>query len=265
MLMTDHMKPLSRPEPLHFRSATVDHPPAPRKGLAQVERRAKLFEAGTYEDKGVTITPDHLSALATSFRPVPILVEHQPSPLDLGHLAGVEAHGAELYGTLAFSTEAHALVERSGARSLSIGLSADLTEIREVSLVRNPRVASAQIFSADTIRFFIELPPDRRARDAEAARQVEGMVREGRIAPAQVDAARRLLASDDLLPFDDQQISVSAMFRHFLDLAPTANLFSKVARTGRQEYSDSLLLPEEAEFYRRHFPDVSLRDIAGQR
>ena len=232
---------------------------------ATIPRRAKLFEAGTYEDQGISISAEQLTTLAADFRPVPILVEHQPSPLDLGTLSSVEARGSELFGTLCFSAEANALVEKSGARGLSIGLARDLTAIREVSLVRHPRVADAALFNADTVAFFVELPPDRRTNEHRVRRQVEGLVREGRISPAQAETARGLLANDDSVSFNDQVLTVSALFRHFLDLAPTNAMFTQVARAPQGDFSGDLMMPEEAAFYRRHFPDVSLSEIAKRR
>ena len=59
--------------------------------------------------------------------------------------------GDELFGTVSLTPEAHGLVERSGARSLSLGLTPDLMGIREVSLVRHPRIESAQLFSAGPV------------------------------------------------------------------------------------------------------------------
>ena len=56
-------------------------------GADWVRRRAKLFEAGDYPDKGVTVAPETLQALANGFsQPVPVLVEHAESPLQLGFL-----------------------------------------------------------------------------------------------------------------------------------------------------------------------------------
>jgi len=232
---------------------------------ALVARRAKLFEAGEYADKGISISTDHLVTLARGFRPVPILIEHQPSPLDLGSLSSVEARGVELFGTLHFTAEAHALVEKSGARGLSVGLARDLSAIREVSLVRHPRVSDAALFHQDTVTFFAEMPPDRSYRDRKVRQQVETLVREGRIAPAQADAAARLLAQSDRVGFDADSPSVAALFRQFLDQAPTSGMFASVARAPQGDFSSDLMMPEEAAFYRRHFPDVSLSEIAKRR
>jgi len=240
-----------------------------------IERRAKLFEAGEYPDKGVTVTHSDLSLLASSFASaVPIWIEHAASPLELGYLTAVAADGNDLYGTLAFSPEAHALIERSGARSLSVGLAPDLSAIREVSLVRQPRVASAQIFSGDSLQFDREFSatPDYQAayERLQQARQREQSdenlrrwVQEGRLTPAQVPFARALAAASDTLEFDGRSVPVSHLLAELIRHAPSFRRGTPIAST--PESDDALMLPEEAAFYRQHFPDVTLREIAARR
>ena len=193
----------------------MEHPQQSPQPARWVERRAKLFEAGEYPDKGVSVMPEHLLRIAESFdRPVPLLIEHASSPLQLGYLTQVEAQGNELFGTLSLSEEANRLVERSGARSLSLGLSPDLTRIREVSLVQNPRVPTAQIFGQGPV-FESSLPDldaaywrerfealERSTRESGAEQIVQGFLRQGKLVPAQVPFARAILASDDTLEFD---------------------------------------------------------------
>lgn len=149
----------------------------PSTGASPVRREAKLFEAGDYPDKGVTVLPEDLADLAARFqRPVPILIEHTDSPLALGFLESVRADGTELFGTVALSEEANCLIEQSGADSLSLGLSPDLREIQEVSLVRHPRVPSARLFAGPI--FHTKLPTRKTEADwqarAEAAERVAG-------------------------------------------------------------------------------------------
>src|SRR5437667_10816650 len=75
------------------------------------DRRAKLFEIGEYEDKGLSVAQPDLHSLAANFdMPVPILVEHVEHPLRLGYLTHVEAAGPELFGILALTPEADELV-----------------------------------------------------------------------------------------------------------------------------------------------------------
>ncbi len=264
-----------------------------------IDRRAKLFEAGEYPDKGVSITREDLASLCAAFDlPVPILIEHAKSPLEIGFLTQVEAVGDELFGNLALTEEADALIRTSGARSLSLGLSRDLARIQEVSLVTSPRVASAQMFGGE-IRFWARLEPivetngteethgspaadpsssfqgdfDWRARfhalsarvERDMAEQkLEAWVREGRILPSQVPFARALMAIPETIDFDGESRPVHQLLIAMLERQPPHGLFSETAPT-LSPSSASLFLPEEAEFYRRHFPDVSLDVIAARK
>ncbi|MFY9234652.1 MAG: hypothetical protein WAO58_09355 [Fimbriimonadaceae bacterium] len=279
-----------------------------------IERSAKLFETGDYPDKGVTITIENLNALADGFgEPVPVLIEHADSPLELGFLTGVQALGEELFGTVSLTPEANSLVERSGARALSLGLSPDLTAIREVSLVRNPRVESAQLYSG--IRFdgrlgdaallkgeglveavgsilglpspepfphppapsprhepFVERGSNWKERyerlvgeqeEREADRLVREFVAVGKLCPAQAPLAKALLLSSDTVAFGGESRPLRQVAQEMIERQPRLALFSEIVPDGGSEGASShLLLPEEAEFYRKHFPDVSLEEIA---
>jgi hypothetical protein len=231
-----------------------------------------LFEAGVYPDKGVTVTADHLAALASTFGdPVPLLIEHSDSPLNMGYLTEVRSEGNELFGTVSLTPEANAMVESSGAKSLSLGLSPDLAAIREVSLVRNPRVDSARLFHGE-VRFMGGLEPDpacqaewRRLREARVGQEVEDLMRAGRLCPAQASFAKALLMSDDTIEFDGESQPIRHLVAAFLERQPRLPLFSERAPAPTSDHSPHLLLPEEAAFYRRHFPDISLDEIAKRR
>jgi hypothetical protein len=191
-----------------------------------VDRRAKLFEAGDYPDKGVNVTAADLLALEAAFDlPVPVLIEHARSPLEIGYLTAVEARGDELFGTLALTEEADSLIQRDGARALSLGLSPDLGQIREVSLVRRPRVASARLF-ADGPSFVGRVV----APGPEDAEALDRLTAEGRLSPAQRPFAEALMADPGAVEFD-----------------------------GGPEPVRSLV------FYRRVFPGLDLGEIARNR
>lgn len=252
-----------------------------------VDRRAKLFEAGDYPDKGVTISASDLRNLVEAFDlPVPVLIEHAQSPLEIGFLTQVEATGHELFGNLALTEEADALIRKSGARALSLGLSRDLGKIQEVSLVKVPRVPSAKLFGGE-IRFWsaLELRPEETAPapedargdwrtkfhelsarvDAELAeRKIEQWLHEGRLFPAQAPLARILMQTPGSIDFDGESRSVPQLVAEFMERQPPHRLFSELAPAGPAG-SEALFLPEEAEFYRRHFPDVSLDVIAARK
>ncbi len=119
-----------------------------------IEKDAKIFEAGSFPDKGIEVTESDLERMVANHKPVPIKVEHTDSPLNLGSLVCIWRKGRELFGRLAFTHPAWELVKASGARKLSVGMRKDKSGISEVSLVRNPRIADAAVFSFGGLTFF---------------------------------------------------------------------------------------------------------------
>lgn len=256
-------------------SAGVSPPPYLRTATLWIDRRAKLFEAGEFPDKGVTVTAEDLGRLAAGFTlPVPILIEHAESPLAIGYLTDVEATGNELFGNLALTEEANSLIDRSGARSLSLGLDRDFTRICEVSLVRNPRVPTARLFASD-LRFWTDLADsevdwrvrcrelESRLNRREAERKVASLVAQGRLTPAQSEYAAALFMAGGSIEFDGRSQPIALLAEKLIEKGPTLSLYSELTPTSG-EASNSLFLPEEVEFYRRHFPDVSLDLIAAR-
>lgn len=241
-----------------------------------VRRRAKLFEAGSYPDKGVTVEPSHLIGLATNFtEAVPILVEHSDSPLQLGFLIEVTAEDNELFGVLSLSPEANALIEKCGADALSLGIASDLSRIREVSLVRNPRVPSARLFSDDLLAFVAtEIDPiDFRAAyeslraeqaKAKAAAETEQYLQDGRLLPSQRAAAQALFMSRETVVVDGKPVSVRFLAQELIRHNPRHE-YRRILAPDPIDDGSHLLLPEEAAFYRRHFPEVKLSEIAKQK
>lgn len=236
-----------------------------------VQRRAKLFETGEYADKGVTITRGTLETLCRSFGgPVPIFIEHAESPLELGYLTHVEQEGDELFGTISLTPEADALVERSEAHGLSLGLSPELDTIREVSLVRHPRVSDARLFFVGTL----EPGPDWRRRYADleatvlrerADQECQALLEAGKLTPAQVPFAAALLACDQSVTFDGATTPIGRLVRRFLDAQPPGLWRGEFAPAQTHSAAANLMLPEEAAFYQRYFPEVSLEQIAARR
>ena len=113
-----------------------------------IERTAKLFEAGNYPDKGIDITTDALDAISSNFTSIPVKVEHSDTPFDgaLGNCTKVWRDGNDLKGVIGFSPEAWQLIDKAGAKKLSIGIKRDLSALTEVSLVKNPRIETAAVF-----------------------------------------------------------------------------------------------------------------------
>ena len=131
-----------------------------------VEREAKLFEAGDYPDKGVSITEEELDAMVAAHpaEGVPIKVEHSETPFDgaLGTVQAIYRRGKELFGKIRFPRSAWDFLEAAGAKALSCGVKRDKTGITEVSIVCNPRVADARIFAdtAEAVRFSADVEWD---------------------------------------------------------------------------------------------------------
>jgi hypothetical protein len=116
-----------------------------------VEKDAKIFEAGDYPDKQITVTEDDLDAIVGNFAGAPVKVEHTDSPLDpLGTVKRVWRQGGELFARLAFPSDLAAFLERRGVKKLSVALYKDPLRLAEVSLVLSPRVPSAAMFGEDT-------------------------------------------------------------------------------------------------------------------
>ncbi len=239
----------------NFEAAELPVPPYLESPTEWVDRPAKLFEAGDYPDKGLTVSPADLVKLAESMEaPVPILIEHAESPLEIGYLTDIRAEGDELLGTVALTQEANALIEQSGAKSLSLGLLADLSGIKEVSLVSDPRVPDAQIFRRSG---FIE------ANQVKA--RVDQLIAEGKLIPAQRAVAEVLLGFSGPLTFNGASAPVGRLVEQLLQSGKPNTLFQQQAPVAHADAEDALLLPEEAEFYRRHFPGVDLHAIAAKR
>jgi len=127
-----------------------------------VQREAKLFEAGDYPDKGVSISESDLDTIVANHVPdaCPIKIEHENTPFDgvLGSLTSIYRRGKELFGSLSFTDAAWQLLQTTKHRGLSCGIRPDKSGIAEVSLVRQPRIASAQVFSEGVVGFNADLP-----------------------------------------------------------------------------------------------------------
>lgn len=219
-----------------------------------VERTAKLFEAGNYADKGITVTEEDLDNLIGSFTQAPVKVEHQDTPFDgcLGVLKRIWREGKELFGAIGFSSYAWEFIDRAGARRLSIALAKDKSAIKEVSLVRSPRVASAQVFD-DRVELFSSLPEsvsaektaedfarlqeeNERLQNQLRSREVDSLVlqfkRSGKLIPAVEDFARAILTygHSGSIKFDGETTSVALLFGRFLENMPCIVEFTEQAQ-----------------------------------
>jgi len=204
-----------------------------------IEREAKLFEAGSYPDRGIEVTEEDLDRIIANTSEAPVRIEHSATPFDgaLGVLKSVYRKGRELFGRLCFTQAAWELIKAANAKRLSVAILKDKSGIAEVSLVREPRIADAAVFSTDCMVPFqeteldvtdgfvvaglcpgqeetevlhyaspghpepVEGPETARLRrelaDKEADIAIDRLKRAGKLAPAAEVFARAILRSDD--------------------------------------------------------------------
>lgn len=262
----------------------LDYPP----GEMSVERVAKIFEAGEYPDRGISISEEDLDAVIESFVEVPVKVEHVDSPLDpLGAVKSVWRKGKELFARLAFPKDLATFLERRGVRKLSVAFNKDPLRLAEVSLVLNPRVPSAAMFgrngdqrhisSEEEVNLAVtEMEKDRQIRELKFAlrsREVESLLadmkREGKIVPASEPFAREiLLKGDGKIRFDDNVTTVAEIFARFLEAQPKVITFQELAPGERDsvgkvsEEGDELLLKlgVSREQVRKYLPESQQYD-----
>ena len=201
---------------------------------SRVRRPARLFVAGEYPDKGVSITVADLHGIVANFNadaaadfrrdsagdqsergptaavPVPVKIEHSDTPLDpLGEVAALYVEGSELFGVLSFSPGMDAHIRERGVEHLSIALvrvEDGTYRLKETSLVFAPRVASAGFLTTEAAR-------SRAAQFAAA----------GKVTPAMRQSVERLLSAPPLVTFSDgSQLSVAREVEALLAALPVA-------------------------------------------
>jgi len=242
-----------------------------------IEREAILCVAGEYPDKGITLTEVDLDVLASSAaqREVPIRIEHISTPLDgyLGKVKRAWREGKYLKAILEFTRPAWELLARAGARELSIGITQD-KKLREVSVVRNPRVAEARVFSADEFELIstnnITLTEEaglmtandamnevealkQRVKELEFSlrverinRELDGYIAQGKLLPAHRDIVSALMALDGDIQFSGQSVTPYELVKQFIDSLPP--LIELGANSGVKEtvqFGSEELSPEE--------------------
>ena len=247
-----------------------------------VEKSARIFEAGEYPDKGITITEADLDAIVENFAGCPVKVEHTDSPLDpLGAVKQVWRKGRELFATLAFPQDLMSFLERRGIKRLSVGLLKDPLRLAEVSLVLSPRVATAALFrnaetrghgdaesrpiphSALTIphsggevnqsmstdekdREIADLKFALRAKDVDT--RLAALKSQGKVVPASESLAREiLLQGDQIVKFSDGEATVGDLFLQFLEAQPKVIEFSEMTPGKAGTEARPLLSAEEEE------------------
>lgn len=216
-----------------------------------IEREAKLFEAGSYPDRGIEITEEDLDRIIEGTGEAPVRIEHTDTPFDgaIGFLKSVYRKGKELFGKLSFTRAAWELIAASNAKRLSVAIKKDKSGIAEVSLVREPRVADAAVFGGQEVIVFdcdladpglgevqfadqsevIRLRAE--LADKEADRIIDDLKRAGKLVPASEVFARAILRSGEssVITFAGEDTPVSEVFRMFLETQPKVIEFSELA------------------------------------
>ena len=218
--------------------------------LETIERDAKLFEAGSYPDRGIEISEDDLDAIISNTREAPIRIEHSNTPFDgaLGVLKSVYRKGKELFGKLCFTKAAWELINSANAKRLSVAIKKDKSGIAEVSLVREPRIADAAVFSdgisvilgevdlslneefaASTDTEVVRLRQELAEKDAQS--KIDELKCSGKLAPAAEEFARAILMAVDssVITFADEEVPVSDVFLRFIEAQPRVIEFSELA------------------------------------
>lgn len=121
-----------------------------------VIRDAKLFEATSYPERGISFTTADLDAIIVGFeeeisqgRVVPIRVQHGRSPWEgkFGKVIKVWRAGTDLMGKIEWPKAVWDFLCTMGTKSLSVGFDWRQRRLREVSVVDRPRVLTAQAFN----------------------------------------------------------------------------------------------------------------------
>ena len=232
-----------------------------------VERVAKLFSAGSYPDRGIEIDEGDLDRITESHAPVPIKVEHTETPFQIGTLERIWRIGKDLFGKLVFSKAAWELIRESGARGLSVAIKRDKSGLTEVSVVRQPRIADAVLFSDESVGFSFDIDGGEEMSETKQvefservseleqqlkSREVDGRInslkRAGKLAPAGEGLARVLLSAGDaqVVTFaDGTEKPVAETFLAFLEAQPKVIEFSELAHSS----SESEIPESEREVY----------------
>ncbi len=177
-----HLFP-SPASPLLF-AATVTEHPVP----------VCLFEAGEYPDRGITVTPEDLDQVVSRFnssdQAVLVNTEHRVTPLDpLGEVVGVYHKNGKLYGAIVFSAGIQAHIKARDAGKFSVGFRAHDDGgfvLDHVAVTATPRVTGTGFLNP-----------------AQVAESLAKFSKEGKLTPAMMEPAARLLSAPGIVRFSD--------------------------------------------------------------
>lgn len=136
--------------------------PVPGTGSFSISTKGwtgRIFRAGEYRERGLSFSTDDLAGMVAKFpaEGVPIQTEHINTVWDIAlkdsgaKLARIwtENGGTELFGEFLVPGWAKEALDKI-KKTVSVGLTSTFDALREVSLVLNPRVEDALIFSMAT-------------------------------------------------------------------------------------------------------------------
>ena len=138
--------------------------------------------------------------------------------------------------------------------------------IREVSLVSNPRVKTARLFSTSTVSVEgCQWRDELRERLAELEqreldRKIQAFIDRGQLMPAQVRFARVLMGMDQAVCFDDSHVPAASLVTQLIEAAKPHLLFRETAPSIASQSPQ--MDPDQEQFFRRHFAGLNLEEIA---
>ncbi len=153
-------------------------------------------------------------------------------------LKGLYRKGKELFGKLCFTRPAWELVKSANARRLSVAIRKDKTGIAEVSLVREPRIADAAVFSEIDVLLFdgaelaaVDMASPELKLEVETEHLIDRFKREGKLVPASETFARAILRTpnDSVITFGNDQTPIAKVFQWFLEAQPKVIEFGELA------------------------------------
>ena len=211
-------------------------------------KRAKIFEAGDYKDKGINVREEDLNLFVENFVPCRVKIEHTDSAFDniFGKVLEIYKQGKELFAKIDFSEEAWKLMEKAGAKALSVAINNNEKFISEISVVKNPRVADARVFCFDMD--FSERENLLEKENRELKRKIALMEGEkladlyfaqGKITPGNMDIAKELLMCENIVTFGENDLPVRQLFEKFLENIPVCVDFSEMKKEVNKRIDDT--------------------------
>lgn len=196
------------------------------KEFSDVERPARLFVAGHYPKKGVTITTEDLQTIATNSNAGPgveLRFHHEPG-FSTGRGHSFYVKGNELWGTLSVDASGLDVIEKNGTKGLSLGILPNLAGLDHIALTPYAHVKSAQLFSnnrSDVVVFSL---------DDDFPEEVDTPMTAEEKAQAEADAKRLADLEKKVLAFSEQTEARDAEIKAAREEAAAAKMQAALLR-----------------------------------